>query len=72
MALDDLVGSNTQNGAIGGGSPLPGNLFFGNADLKQGSPRKVQRDFSGKVSNKGLFTTRQRRVRLNKGRYGKF
>ena len=33
MALDDLVGSNTQNGAIGGGSPLPGNLFFGNADL---------------------------------------
>ena len=53
-------------------SMLPGAGSFGNADLKQGSPRKVQRDFSGKVSNKGLFTTRQRRVRLNKGRYGKF
>ena len=53
-------------------SMLPGAGSFGNADLRQGSPNRVTRDLSGKVSNKGLFTTRQRRVRLNKGRYGKF
>ena len=53
-------------------SMLPGAGSFGNADLKQGSPRKVTRDFSGKVSNKGIFTTRQRKVRLNKNRFGNF
>ena len=53
-------------------SMLPGAGSFGQEELRQGAAKRINRSMSGKVSNKALFTTRQRKVRLNKHRYGNF
>ena len=53
-------------------SMLPGSGSFGQVDLKQGATQRINRSMSGKVSGRALFTTRQRKVRLNKHRYGNF
>ena len=53
-------------------SMLPGAGSFGQVDLKQGAPHRLNRSMSGKVAGRPLFTTRQRNVRLNKHRYGNF
>jgi len=53
-------------------SMLPGAGSFGSIDIRKGTQQRVNRSITGKVSNTPLFTTKQRKVRLNKHRYGNF
>ena len=53
-------------------SMLPGAGSFGSIDIRKGTQQRVNRSITGKPSNTPLFTTKQRKVRLNKHRYGNF